>query len=213
MTIKMFFVKLLRIPFRLRSIFYVKWNRINFWLNDVSFGKRMLINNSFYLQKHPKASLSIGDDFVIFSGDSLNPLCRNIQGCIYLPFSSSRIEIGNDTGLSSPCLWAKDRITIGNRVKIGGDCILMDTDAHNLDFRVRCSKEIVDGYIKDSVTASSAPIVIEDDVLVGTRCIILKGVTIGARSIIGSGSVVTKSIPADSVAAGNPCKVIRKINM
>ena len=41
---------------------------------------------------------------------------------------------------------------------------------------------------------------------------ILKGVTIGARSVIGSGSVVTKSIPADCIAAGNPCKIIRYIN-
>ena len=59
---------------------------------------------------------------------------------------------------------------------------------------------------------ATVPIVIEDDVLIGTRCIILKGVTIGARSIIGSGSVVVKSIPADCIAAGNPCKIIRYIN-
>ncbi len=58
----------------------------------------------------------------------------------------------------------------------------------------------------------SAPIFIEDDVWIGAHSIILKGVTIGARSIIGAGSVVTKSIPADCVAAGNPCKVIRKLN-
>ena len=57
----------------------------------------------------------------------------------------------------------------------------------------------------------SAPVVIEDDVWVGAHCIILKGVTIGARSIIGAGSVVTKSIPADCVAAGNPCKVIKNL--
>ena len=57
-----------------------------------------------------------------------------------------------------------------------------------------------------------SPIFIEDDVWIGAHSIILKGVTIGARSIIGAGSVVTKSIPADCVAAGNPCKVIRKLN-
>ena len=54
-------------------------------------------------------------------------------------------------------------------------------------------------------------VIIEDNVLIGKRCIILKGVTIGARSIIGSGSVVTKSIPADCIAAGNPCKVIKQL--
>ena len=53
--------------------------------------------------------------------------------------------------------------------------------------------------------------VIEDDVWVGAHSIILKGVTIGARSIIGAGSVVTKNIPPDCVAAGNPCRVIKSL--
>ena len=44
--------------------------------------------------------------------------------------------------MSSPCLWAKERITIGNYVNIGGDCIIMDSDAHNLDWRVRDSGEM-----------------------------------------------------------------------
>lgn len=212
MTFKQFLVKLLRVPRRLRQIFYTRWHRFTFWVNGASVGKDMQVYNKFYLQKHPEAKLTIGDNFVLTSGEAFNPLCRNIRGCIYLPFATSVIEIGDDTGISSACLWAKQRITIGNRVKIGGDCILMDTDAHNLDYSVRASKEKIGKYGKDSVTSASAPIVIEDDVLIGTRCIILKGVTIGARSIIGSGSVVTKSIPADCIAAGNPCKVIRQIN-
>lgn len=58
----------------------------------------------------------------------------------------------------------------------------------------------------------SAPVVIEDDVFIGMNCIILKGVRIGARSIIAAGSVVTKNIPADCIAAGNPAKVIRLLN-
>lgn len=56
-----------------------------------------------------------------------------------------------------------------------------------------------------------APIIIEDDVLIGARCIILKGVTIGAHSVIAAGSIVTKSIPKDCVAGGNPCKIIKNI--
>ena len=69
--------------------------------------------------------------------------------------------------------------------------------------RIRRTKE-------DQNDAQSASIVIEDDVFVGTRCIILKGVKIGARSIIAAGSVVTKSIPADCIAGGNPCQIIRR---
>jgi acetyltransferase-like isoleucine patch superfamily enzyme len=173
----------------------------------------MVVNNKFYLSKHPLSKLLIGDNFTFSSGDAINPLCRNICGCIYLPFPSSKITIGNDTGMSSACLWAAKNIMIGNRVKIGGDCIIMDTDAHNLDYKVRASHEFIGKYTKDVYTAVSSEVVIEDDVLIGTRCIILKGVTIGARSVIGSGSVVSKSIPADCIAAGNPCKVIRPINL
>lgn len=211
MTIKQILAKSLRIPRKLRMIFYIRWNRLVFWLNGVQFGKNMQVHNRFYLDKNPKATLTIGDNFIFTSGEAYNALCRNIRGCLFLPFAESVIEIGNNSGISSACLWAKSRITIGDRVKIGGDCILMDTDAHNLDFRVRGSGEMIGKFAKDSLIATSAPIVIEDDVLVGTRSIILKGVTIGARSIIAAGSVVTKSIPADCIAGGNPAKVIRNL--
>ena len=209
MTTKEFLAKCLRIPRKLRNIFYIRWNRLAFWLNGAQFGKNMLVYNRFYLDKNPKARLTIGDDFIFTSGEAYNALCRNIRGCMFLPVPESVIDIGNNSGISSACLWAKTRITIGDRVKIGGDCILMDTDAHNLDYRVRGSGEMIGKFGKDSLTAASAPIVIEDDVLIGTRCIILKGVTIGARSIIAAGSVVTKSIPADCIAGGNPAKVIK----
>ena len=79
---------------------------------------------------------------------------------------------------------------------------MIDTDCHPIDYSVRRNS---------NEGTCSAPIVIEDDVWIGAQSIVLKGVTIGARSIIGAGSVVTKSIPADCIAAGNPCKVIRTI--
>lgn len=80
--------------------------------------------------------------------------------------------------------------------------LMTDTDAHPMDYIARRN---------GSEDTKSAPIVIEDDAWIGAQCIILKGVTIGARSIIGAGSIVTRSIPSDCVAAGNPCKVIRKL--
>ncbi len=64
----------------------------------------------------------------------------------------------------------------------------------------------------DTHTAKCAPIHIGSHVLIGTRCIILKGVTIGQGSIIAAGSIVTKDVPANVIAGGNPCKVIKKIS-
>ena len=104
--------------------------------------------------------------------------------------------------MSSTRMWVHDSVTIGNNVKIGACVLITDTDAHPLDYLARRSS---------NEGTKSAPIVIEDDVWVGAHSIILKGVTIGARSIIGAGSVVTKSIPADCMAAGNPCKVIKTL--
>lgn len=210
MNVKLFLAKFLRIPRRLRMTFYIRYNRLKFWLNGVEAGRNMLVYNAIYLNMAPGSSIRIGDDFVFTSGEAFNPLCRNIRGCIYTAYPSSRISIGNDTGFSSACLWANTGITIGSHVKVGGDSIIMDTDAHSLDWLIRRSHDLTsDGYGVDGVSAVTVGIIIEDDVLIGTRCIILKGVTIGARSVIGSGSVVTKSIPADSIAAGNPCRVIR----
>ena len=200
---KYYIAKLLRIPRRFRMIYYIYFNRFKFWLNDVKFGRNMQVYTKFFLNKAPGSKITIGDAF--------NPLCRNIRGCICTGLPYSKITIGNGTGMSSACLWANSSITIGNHVKIGGDCILLDSDAHSLDYHMRRVEERI-ATPKYMSAVKTAPIVIEDDVLIGTRCIILKGVTIGARSVIGSGSVVTKSIPPDCIAAGNPCKVVKSID-
>lgn len=204
--------KLPHIKRKIKRIFYFEYYKCLFRLMAIQFGKNLSIYNKIYLNIHPESTIRIGDNFIFTSGEAYNPLCRNICGCIHTAEKGSTIIIGNNVGISSACLWAKEKIVIGNNVKIGGDCILLDTDAHNLNYQIRRSHEKnSEGITIESATAKSAPIVIEDDVLIGTRCIVLKGVTIGARSIIGSGSVVTKSIPADCIAAGNPCKIIKQL--
>lgn len=203
--------KLLRLCPKFRSIYYVHYNRWMFRWRGASFGTNMKVFDRIYLTINPGGLLMIGNNFKFTSGDGINPLCRNIRGKIFID-KNATIKIGDNTGISSACLWAKENITIGDNVNIGGDCLIMDTDAHNLDYRVRNgSIRDKNGKSIDSLSANSKKIIIEDDVLIGTRSIILKGVTIGARSIIAAGSVVTKSIPADCIAGGNPCKVIKEL--
>lgn len=210
-TIKMMYVKALRFCSKICSSLYIGWNKIYFFLNNIKYGKNFRVFNYLYLKIHVGALVQIGNNCTIMSGAGLNPLSRNIKTCIYVG-KKATLKLGNDVGISSSTLWVKESVSIGNSVAIGADCIIMDTDAHNLDWKIRCSEETNEyGESVDMVTAASAPIVIEDNVLVGARCIILKGVTIGARSIIGSGSIVTKDIPSDCIAAGNPCKVIKSI--
>lgn len=196
--LKQFLIKLLNLPTTLRVKLYPRINRMTLKAHGVVFGRNLQIPGkvSWLIGG---ARISIGDNFYFSSGDAVNPMTSNLQGAIYLENGAS-LKIGNNVGMSSTRMWVHNSVTIGNNVKIGACVLITDTDAHPLDYLARRSS---------NEGTKSAPIVIEDDVWVGAHSIILKGVTIGARSIIGAGSVVTRSIPTDCVAAGNPCKVIK----
>ena len=204
-----FFYKLLRIVPKLRSIFYRNWNKLYFKLIGIKFGKNMRVFDKIYVVG--RGQITIGDNFVFTSGSSINPICRNIRGCIHTVTEDSKIIIGHNVGISSACLWAQNSITIGDNVNIGGDCLIMDTDAHPHDYLKRRREYAIEvGEEKYLTEIPTAPIVIEDDVWIGARCQILKGVHIGARSIIAAGSIVTKDVPNDSVVGGVPAKIITK---
>ena len=192
--------------------FYLIGNRVKFSFLGIKYGKNLKVFNSLYIRKHKQSQIIIGDSLTFSSGGCYNPLSRNLKGCIHTS-AHGKIIIGNNVGLSSTIIWCADEIKIGDNTLIGADCILLDTDAHSLDYMVRKSKKrLEDGCSMDSFYARKAPINIGSDVLIGTRCIVLKGVTIGNRSIIAAGSVVTSSIPSDCIAGGNPCRVIRVKN-
>lgn len=188
---------------KIKHIFYCLMNQLRFKRIGIKYGENLRVSNSIYLHVAKQSQVTIGNNFTFSSGDGINALARNIKGQISVG-EHAKLIIGNSVGISSCCIWVKESVTIGNNVIIGGDSIIIDTDAHNLAWEKRLDKE------NDYSTSKSKPIVIEDNVMIGTRCIVLKGVTIGARSVIGAGSVVTSSIPSDCIAAGNPCVVIRK---
>ena len=100
-------------------------------------------------------------------------------------------------------------VNIGSNVFFGPNCSLM-TPMHPLRWQERNIK------FKDDKTAYddeyAKPINIGDNCWISANVVITGGVTIGEGCVIGAGSVVTKDIPANSLAAGNPCKVIREIN-
>lgn len=110
------------------------------------------------------------------------------------------LEIGAQTLLNFGCyIHVSESVVIGARCLIGPDVIIMDNDLHDLDPRRRHERP------------PSRPVVLEENVWVGARAIILPGVTIGTGSVIGAGSVVTRAIPPQSLAAGMPARVIRSL--
>lgn len=147
-----------------------------------------------------RGDFTIGKDVVI--GAKGIDLFSHSQ-IISMPLS--KLIIGNQVGMTSVSIFCKERIEIGDYVNIGAGCLIIDSDFHAIDWRVRKNR------IRDVQESKNAPIKIGNYAFIGARCIILKGVTIGERSIIGAGSVVSDDIPSDCIAAGNPCKIIKYI--
>ena len=198
---------------KLKTKLWIISNILKFRYKGISFGSKLRVSDKVYIKRDKSAIIRIGNNFSFTSGGGYNPISSNVKGYLRVD-KDATLSIGNDCGMSSTTLWVKKSVTIGNHVLVGGGCLIMDTDCHSLDWQQRGCRGGIDrqGRYIDALNAKCAPVVIENDVLIGARSIVLKGVTIGARSVIGAGSVVSQSIPADSIAAGNPCKVIKKIN-
>lgn len=205
-----FLLKIIRLPAVLRMRFSPALNRRLFAARGIRFGRGMQVMGRVAVTG--TARVTIGDDFLFTSGEAVNPISSNLEGCCHTE-GRGEIVIGNQVGMSSTRMWIKSGLHIGHRVNIGACVLLIDTDCHQMDYRMR-RRDAAQHFGQEILAENilSAPITIEDDVWIGAHTLVLKGVTIGARSIIGAGSVVTRSIPPDCIAAGNPCRVIRSLN-
>lgn len=120
-----------------------------------------------------------------------------------------KIFVGNDVCIGMNCTFVDDTsIRIGNRVMIASN-VQIYTASHP----VLPQERLIDNWKDKSSTffrTYALEVIIEDNAWIGGGTVILPGVTIGENTVVGAGSVVTRSIPANCVAVGNPCKVIRK---
>ena len=115
-------------------------------------------------------------------------------------YDGGLLEIGERVYINYGCsIAASQHISIGARCSIGTHVMMMDNDFHRLEPERRDERP------------ESRPIIIEENVWIGGRTIILGGVTIGADSAIGAGSVVTTDVPPRTVVAGSPARVIREL--
>lgn len=197
--------KITFLPRFIRQAFYIRFNRLMFISAGATVGRGFRAFNRIYLKLYRGATLNIGENVTISSGEAINPIAKNIRGCIFVDNHASLL-IGDNVGMSSPTIWCAESITICNNVKLGGVITILDTDCHSLNYLDRRQNE------NDKSNTKTRPVIIEEDVLIGAHSIILKGSHIGARSVIGAGSVVSGTIPPDCIAAGNPCKVIKYID-
>ncbi|MDD6808354.1 MAG: sugar O-acetyltransferase [Oscillospiraceae bacterium] len=130
------------------------------------------------------------------------------------------IKAGLGTFFEPPfrCDYGKN-IKVGKMTYINTGCTILDTNTVSIGNNVLIAPNVsiftaghpIDPEIRKTSYEYALPITIEDNVWIGGNSIILPGVTIGKNSVIGAGSVVTKDIPENVIAVGNPCKVIRAI--
>lgn len=113
-------------------------------------------------------------------------------------YDSGRISIGNRTFINyGSSIAARTSVEIGADCHLGHYTFIMDNNQHDI--------------IERTKLPPSAPVVIEDHAWIGSKSIILPGVRIGTRAVIGAGSIVTKDVPPRCVAAGNPARVLRHL--
>lgn len=148
------------------------------------------------------SSIKIGARCVICSDSGINALGVNHPVVLRTLSPGAEIVIGEDTGLSGGSICAAKSVQIGAGCLIGANVTLADTDFHAVNPNNR-------RYNKNPAEIAVAPIVIEDNVFIGADVFVVKGVRIGRNSVIGAGSVVTRDVPENAIAAGNPAKVIR----
>jgi len=169
------------------------WCRLKMRLWGIQFGKCCSFRGNMIFNRAPGSTIKMG------SGCRFNSNSRfNFRGInhvsILQTISGGGIFIGDNCGFSGVSIISGCSVTIGNNVLCGANVTIGDRNNHEKHF----------GEFKPT------PVTIGDNVWLGMNSVIMRGVTIGENTIIGANSVVTKSIPANVIAVGSPCKVIKE---
>jgi acetyltransferase-like isoleucine patch superfamily enzyme len=169
--------------------------------HDFLIGESAVVRGLPIISIARHSSVRIGDRAYLISRSRNTALGVNHPIILRTVKSGARIGIGHRFRASGVTLCSANGIAIGDRVTLGANVTVADTDFHASDAQVRSSPE-------DASEAKNARIAIGDDVFVGMNALILKGVTIGPGAVIGAGAVVTRDVPDGAVAAGNPARII-----
>lgn len=189
--LKFLFLKILLIPSKFFNLIQFKLQNVKYEKTLKTYGFLTLIN---------KGKMTIGNNCTFVSLNIFNMVGLK-KKCTIKVYPNSTLKIGNNCGFSGVSIVCQNEIQICDNVTIGGNVSIWDTDFHPLDYYDRRE------HIQSKIYTKK--ILIKNDVFIGANSIILKGVTIGEKSIVGAGSVVTKSIPNNEIWAGNPARKIR----
>lgn len=182
---------------KIASVFWLLANKLSAVVWGVKMGTGCHFMGKTVFRTLPGAKITIGCN-VTFNSSHRSNLIGVYSPCMVSTIvRGAEVKIGDNCGFSGTVIAAALKITLGDNVRCGANTLITDTDWHADDPR----------------TAADAPVVIGNNVWLGYGVKVLKGVIIGDNSLIGAGSIVTRNIPANVVAVGNPCKVIKQLNL
>lgn len=177
------------------QLFWSWTNYISARLWGVTLSSNCVFRGKTIFRTLPYGKIKIGEKCTFNSSHRSN-LIGVYSPCMISTIERyAQIEIGKNCGFSGTVIASALSIKLGNNVRCGANTLITDSDWHTDDNRTGINKAVH----------------IEDNVWLGYGVKVLKGVHIGENTIIGAGSIVTKDIPANVVAAGNPCKIIKEI--
>lgn len=157
--------------------------RVRWHLRHATVGPRARIHGHLYA---PSRNLTIGSDLLVLAPDRTVRLG-----------GAGRIAIGDRCLLNAGAMvTARELVTMGDDVALAYDVIVTDSDDHGIE----------------GATTRTAPVSIGNGAWIGARAIILPGVTVGSRAVVAAGAIVTRDVPADTLAAGQPARIIRDLH-
>lgn len=169
------------------------WCRWKMILWGIHFGKNSSFRGNTLFKRAIGSTISIGNNCSFNTTDRYNYRGINHR-CILQTNQGGHIIIGNDCGFSGVSIVSSVSVTIGDNVMCGTNVMIGDRNDH---------ENLYPEW-------QPSPVTIGSNVWIGMNSIVMRGVTIGDNTIIGAGSIVTKDVPANVIAAGIPCKVIKE---
>ena len=186
------------------------WFKLVMKATGTEYGQNLLLKGVPVIFNKKGAKLKIGKDVTIKSSFLSNLVGLYSRTIIVTRAPGAVIEIGDNVGISGATIYARKGISIGENTCIGGNCKILDNDFHPIEAEAR-NQLLKDSKGGDSDLVPAKPVRIGKNCFIGCNSIILKGTLLGDGCVVGAGAVVAGKFEENCVIAGNPAKVIRKL--
>ncbi len=171
-------------------------------VKNLHVGKGIVINYWPSIVLHKNAKITLGENVLLNSSNRSYHVNMFSRVKLMCDKPHSIIRIGNNTRIHGSCIHAHERIEIGDNCLIAANCQIIDSNGHGTNLSDRINSQGI-----------TRPVIIGDNVWIGTGCIILPGTKIGDGVVVSAGSVIKGEIPEHTVYGGNPAKFIKQINL